>query len=233
MSQASQLFRLQEIELRQSQINRRQAEIEGILADAAPVRAARASLEDAQARLVQARSENGASDQAVQAQEDKITRTEQSLYSGSVQNPKELQDLQQEAISLKKHLNTLEDRLLETMLEQDEAEAAFESTKAALERAEADAAAQHRDLRVESEGLEADYARLDAEREAALGSIGAAELALYEKIKQNVGPIVLALVKDGACSACGMILPASQQPLVRGGTELVRCSQCGRILYSG
>lgn len=233
MSQASQLYRFQQIEIRGSQIVERKAEIARVLADAAPVRTAQAATQAAQDRLVQARSENGASEQAVQSQQDKIARTEQALYGGSVQNPKELQDLQQEAISLKKHLKTLEDRLLETMLELDEAETGFESAGAALELAEADAAAQHQGLQVELKDLEAEDDRLQAEREACLASIGGEELALYEKIKQNLGPIVLALVEDDACSACGVVLPASQRPLVRGGTELVRCSQCGRILYSG
>ena len=44
------------------------------------------------------------------------------LYSGAVKNPKELSDLQHQIESMGRHRSTLEETLLETMLELEEAE---------------------------------------------------------------------------------------------------------------
>src|SRR5258706_13877504 len=58
----------------------------------------------------------------VEKQRIKVEQTESSLYSEQVQNPKELQDLQKDIVSLKKHLETLEERELEAMLITETAE---------------------------------------------------------------------------------------------------------------
>ena len=69
----------------------------------------------------------------VNKQKVKIEQSEASLYSGNVTNPKELQDLQNEAAALKRYLVTLEDRQLEAMLEVETAE---QSKQAALDKLE-------------------------------------------------------------------------------------------------
>ena len=78
------------------------------------------SLDGNQNQLEAARVVIREAEYAAQAQREKIEQTENSLYGGAVSNPKELQDLQMEAESLKRHLQTLEDRLLEVLLEQEE-----------------------------------------------------------------------------------------------------------------
>ncbi len=65
------------------------------------------------------------SEQEVEKQRIKIEQTEASLYGGLVHNPKELQDLQKDVVSLKKHLETLEERELEAMEASEKAEQEF------------------------------------------------------------------------------------------------------------
>ena len=53
------------------------------------------------------------SESEVEKQQIKIQQTEASLYGGKVHNPKELQDLQKDIVSLKRHLETFSQRQLQ------------------------------------------------------------------------------------------------------------------------
>ena len=64
----------------------------------------------------------------------RVGQAEASLYGGHVQNPKELQDLQKDVASLKRHLETLEERELEAMEAAENAEKDFAAAEADLER---------------------------------------------------------------------------------------------------
>jgi predicted nucleic acid-binding Zn-ribbon protein len=233
MSRTSSLYALQRIDFRSHEISVRQHQISAILEESERVGRAQAHVDQAQSELVAARAKTHAAEQEVASQKAKIDRNQNALYGGSVQNPKELRDLQLESQSLQRHLDTLEDQLLEWMLQLEEVEGKYQGAREDLDVAVSETQAQHKDLLEERQRLEAEVERLMAEREAALASVGPEELAQYEKIKQNVGPMAMALLDEGACSACGLALPGSEEQRVRGGDELVRCRQCGRILYAG
>jgi len=172
MSRTSSLYALQRIDLRLHEIDARQEEISSILAQSERVSRAQADVEQAQSELVGTRAETHAAEQEVESQKAKIDRNQKSLYGGSVQNPKELEDLQLESQSLLRHLATLEDQLLEWMLQLEEAEGRYDGAKAELEAALAETAAQHKDLLDERQKLGAEIERLTTEREAALASVG-------------------------------------------------------------
>lgn len=233
MSRVSNLFNLQEIDRSIAAARERISEINTQLEDDANVRKALSGVEEAEARLAQVRSEHSSADHAVQAQRTKIKQNEQALYGGSVTNPKELEDLQMEKESLQRYLATLEDRLLETMMDLDAAEEAFENADAELDLVKAQSAAQNSDLVAEKEALKKDIERLENEREAVLGNIPADDLSTYEKLKERFHGIVIAEVSSGNCSICGVDLARSKLQDVQSGSELIRCSQCNRILYAG
>lgn len=52
----------------------------------------------------------------------------------------------------------------------------------------------------------------------------------YSTLKKNhIAPI--ALLSNGQCGGCHMALPAVVEKRVQSGTTIVRCENCGRILY--
>ncbi len=233
MSRISNLFNLQEIDRSIARARERIAEIEVKLEDDAAVRKGLRAVEQAEEKLNEVRSEHSTADHAVQAQRTKIKQNEDALYGGSVTNPKELEDLQMEQESLNRYLVTLEDRLLETMMELDEAEAAYENADAELDLIKANTAAKNTDLVAEKKQLEKDIERLESEREAALGNISAEDLATYEKLQDRFHGVVIAKVVGANCSICGVDLARSKLQDIQSGSELIRCSQCNRILYAG
>jgi predicted nucleic acid-binding Zn-ribbon protein len=233
MSRASSLHRLQAVDSEIDRARLRQAEMERLLADAGATSLAKAQADQTAARLGEAQAALRDAENAVGLHKAKMTETEHALYGGSVRNPKELQDLESESQALARYLATLEDRLLEAMLAVEEYEREYAVAVQRLELAEEDQRRQFGDMLDEQRKLVARLERLQGEREAAEASVTERDLALYRNLRDSKGGTAVALMQDGSCTACGLTLAASEQQAVRGGGELFRCKQCGRVLYYG
>lgn len=233
MSRVSNLSRLQNTDQELDRCRKRLDEISAALADSAAVRSARAILEQAAAVRQAAQLTAKDAELAAATQRAKLDETERSLYGGSVRNPKELQDLQHEAESLQRHLAVLEDKLLETMVQLEDRERDEEVATGEFARVESAATYGRSNLMREQAEAEARFARLESEREVALAGVAPKDLALYTEMRESMGGRVVAVLHEGACGACGLALAASALQSVRNSAELFRCTQCGRILYSG
>lgn len=233
VSRVSDLYRLQQIDLEIDKLNVRLDEIESILQDSSETRRLKGELADAETHLRTLRNAAQSAEHAVVNQRQKITSTEAKLYGGQVQSPKELQDLQAESASLKRHLDTLEDRYLEAMLEQDDAQRIHDGLAAELEQTQAERRTTNAQL-VDEQGRDSQRIQdLGAEREAALATISDEDLASYASLRERHSGVALARLRDDSCSECGMTLSAATQQTVRSGNELIWCSQCHRLLYGG
>jgi len=231
MSQTLNLYRLQQID---SQIDRAQARLLAIqktLADDAELRLANEQAQAAQARCQSAERALKQAEAGVQSQHIKIEQNESSLYSGTVHNPKELQDLQNDVAALKRHLNTLEDRQLEAMLASEEAEAGLQSIQTNLVDAQDRWAEQNKSLSEEQNVLQNLVGRFSTERTAVAEVIPAAELGLYDQLRQQRRGVAVAAISDNSCGACGSTLTAAQVQAVRSASQIAFCPSCGRILY--
>jgi len=234
MSRPHSLYRLQEIDIALDRNFARLEEIKSILEDSEEIRKAKLGVANATATLKSNQSVLGSAEHKVEMQRSKIVETEKMLYGGTVTNPKELQDLQMEAESLKRYLSTLEDRLLDEMVVIEQAELDLETAQNILENITAAKAVEHKELKEEQAQLERENERLESSREAALVSVSDDDLRLYEKLRQKQGGYAVALLEsDGSCSMCGLSISASQQQVIRSGTSIEQCSQCKRILFAG
>lgn len=232
MSAALGLYRLQQVDSQMDAIRARLKAIRETLENDRELRAATEALSATENLHKQASADLKQSEAEFEKQSIKIEQTESSLYGGNVKSPKELQDLQLEAASLKKHLGTLEERELEAMLRAEEAEKNLDLAKAKLADVQSHLREQNRDLATESEVLNRDLERLESERRAVTGTLDLQALKTYEGLRQHKRGVAVATINEDACSACGTTLTASQQQGVRS-TQLFYCSTCGRILYSG
>ncbi|MCC7511584.1 MAG: hypothetical protein IT296_02925, partial [Anaerolineae bacterium] len=107
MSAALGLYRLQQIDTQMDRARARLEAIRAALDNDAELRAASERLAAAEETRRETERAQRQAEAEAQSQRIKIEQTESSLYSGAVRNPKELQDLQHEAASLKKYLATL------------------------------------------------------------------------------------------------------------------------------
>lgn len=232
MSASLGLYRLQQVD---SQIHRAQFRLDAIreiLENDAELRESFKLVEIAQTLHHQTRQILRNAEAEAQAQKIKIEQAESNLYSGRVQNPKELQDLQKDIASLKKHITVLEERELESMIKAENAENELQSAKTKLELAQARLGNEHKKLMDEQSTLMIELGRLGEEREAALAPIDSGALQTYENLRQQKRGVAVAEITDNACASCGTMLNAALQQNARSQNQLAHCSSCGRILYS-
>jgi hypothetical protein len=172
------------------------------------------------------------SEAEVEKQRIKIEQTEASLYGGRVHNPKELQDLQKDVASLKRYLETLEERELEAMIAAENAEKDLQAAKTDLDRVQSNLNEQNRDLTQESETLRKDLERLNSERRAVVTDIANQTLDIYEQLRKQKRGIAITTLTENSCEACGTTLTPSQKQNARSTSQLFHCPTCGRILYA-
>lgn len=233
MNRAHNLFRLQQIDLEIDKNEARLAEITKILGDDSELNRAVDAREKAETKLADTRASLQSAEGLVSTQRFKIEQNEKTLYSGTVQNPRELQDLQMEFESLNRYLATLEDRLLDAMVAHEDAESQFNSALSQLELIQIRREHEHEDLHKEQSQTMNDQLRLGNDREAALTTIPADDLALYDRLRKKQSGLAIALLEGSNCSLCGLATGSSIQQTIRGATDLVQCKQCNRILYAG
>jgi predicted nucleic acid-binding Zn-ribbon protein len=232
MSAALALYRLQQVDSQIDQTQARLKTIQQALESDAELRAVTERLTLAENQYREAERALKLSEAEVDKQRVKIEQSEASLYSGTVHNPKELQDLQKDVASLKRYLATLEDRQLENMIAAEAAEQALQSARADLERVRARLQEQHKDLTRESEDLQRNLERLHAERLAVMTDIADQALHTYDRLRQEKRGLAISTIADNACEACGTTLTPSQQQTARSTNQLFHCPTCGRILYA-
>jgi predicted nucleic acid-binding Zn-ribbon protein len=233
MSQSFKLFRLQQIDNELDKIQSRLSEIKTLLADDRKIRIAEFEVEKAHQERNDAVMKLRHAEGEVQSQRSKIEQSEATLYGGKVKNPKELQDLQNEAESLKRYLTTLEDRQLEAMFILDDAEekyqAAMESQSLTIEESNN----QNQELLKEKDLLTQDFNRQESERQAAASNISAGDLALYDSLRPKKSGLAVSRVVEKTCSACGSTLSASTFSSAQNTSKITCCDTCGRLLYVG
>lgn len=232
MSAALVLYRLQQVDSQIDQIQVRLKAIQQTLENDLELRAATERYAAAESQHKDAERALKASEAEVQKQRVKIEQNEASLYGGQVHNPKELQDLQKDIASLKRHLETLEERELEAMLSIETIEKELQAAKTGLEGVQLNLKEQHQDLAKESETLRKELERLHSEHQAVVTDIAMQALNVYEQLRKQKRGIAVTTVTDSSCEACGTTITASQQQSARSASQLFHCPTCGRILYA-
>ena len=233
MSASLGFFRLQQVDRQLDQSQARLSAIRQMLENDVELRAALQQAETARAEKRLAEAKLRAAEAQVKSQQTKIEQTESSLYGGQVRNPKELQDLQNEAAALKRHLGALEERELEAMQQAETNEAALNTAQTALEALQTRLGHQHRQLIEEQVALTKDLERLHAERSAVVLALASQALETYEELRQQRRGLAVAEINENSCSACGATLTAALHQNARSTTQVAHCPSCGRILYAG
>ena len=232
MSASLGLYRLQQVDRQMDRAKLRLETIRKTLENDADLKAAQTGFNSANQENHRASLELKNAESEVGELKVKIEQVESSLYSGSVKNPKELQDLQKEVASLKKHLGTLEERQLEAMLLTETTEENQEKAKANLEQVKSRLGNEHKKLFEEQADLTNQMESLDQEREAALAPIEKSLLIVYNDLRSQKRGLAVTEVEDSACATCGTNINAALQQNARSQKQLAYCPLCGRILFS-
>ena len=228
MSQSFHLYQIQKIDTQLDQIEARRAEITSILEKDVRMRNAQKHLDEAHVQVHQLQHALREMEEITRAKRIKIEQSEAALYGGSVRSPKELQDLQTEVASLKKHLATLEDQQLEKMMQLEAAEA-----QRAFDELDEQLISEYASLNGEKSQLERQRERLNAERTVISGQISAENLEVYQRLRQQKKGQAVVPIEDESCGVCGATLTPAECQAAKSPLKIIFCSACGRILYAG
>ncbi|UCG83831.1 MAG: hypothetical protein JSW38_03160 [Dehalococcoidia bacterium] len=193
--------------------------------------AARAALDTARKDLMDLEHQQRNAEWGVDELEKKIAGEEKKLYDGSVKNPRELMNLQQEIDNIKDQRREREDKLLAIMMEVDTAQQDVARKQDEAENMNRDWEEEQKRLTGEQTELEAELAALTRQRESLVSLIEAASLNTYEELRRVKQGLAVAKLVQGRCQGCRISLPVSDQQKARMGQKLATCSNCGRILY--
>lgn len=232
MSAALGLLRLQQVDSRIDHLEAELGQIASDLADNALAAAARQALEAAQDEQKQAEDGRLRAEREASALRSKLQQAEASLYGGTVRNPKELQDLQADVASLRKHLGTLDADEILWMEKLEAADAQYRSASANSNEVLLELEAEHTLLRQRQLELLRTRESLISEREATASAVKGAWRETYDGLRRTRRGVAVAAVEEGACAACGTALTAALRQNVRHAVDLNFCPSCGRILYA-
>lgn len=233
MAQGKALYELQEIDLKLIQSQKRLREIEAKLADNAAVKAAQLAVTKAENTLNPLQVNLRDLELQLQTTRNKRQTTEDRLYSGSVSNPKELQDMQQEIVSLNKRDNDLEDKMLELMMSIEEASDTLDSATINLNQVIEANTAENADLVHERQQLQQAVTILRDVRTEKVDTINDSAIATYEAMRPRTGNRPMSqLTSDNSCSICGVQQNMMATKEIKRGDTLTKCNNCNRILVS-
>jgi uncharacterized protein len=228
---AAQLFQLQQLDL---ELERLSAELQAIataLQGNAELQKQRAEYKIAQQQLqigLQAQKE---AEWALEDVSNRLKAQEQRLFNGSVNNPKELQSLQNEVQRLRAQQNHQEEMTLEVI---DAAESLQEAAQRRLEaRQKAEEAWQHETSTLSSrrDQLVMRLAELQDRRALQASAVEQSMLARYDTLRRTRQGRAVSKVEQNACQWCRVILTPGELQHVRINADLQTCTNCGRILY--
>lgn len=200
-------------------------------------RAAERSRLDGEARDLQVQAddlgrEQRKADDDVEQVKTRRRRDQQRLDSGAVSNPKDLERLQHELVSLDRRISELEDLELEVMarLEDVQRDLADRKDRIAGIDARMRELSEARDRRLEE--LRAEQSSVKEQRAEAVQGLPGDLVALYEKLREQKGGVGAALLRARRCGGCSLEINSSELASIakRPADDVVRCEECGRIL---
>jgi predicted nucleic acid-binding Zn-ribbon protein len=145
---------------------------------------------------------------------------------------KELQSIQDEIAALRRRQSTLEDDVLELMVQIEPLDSQLETLGSQRDVLAADADGMRRRLHDAEAVIDEQLAVVMGERAALAESVPAPILAEYEALRSRLGGVAVARLEAGSCRGCHLQLSAVELDRIKKlpRDEMVRCEECGRIL---
>ncbi|UCC68609.1 MAG: hypothetical protein JSV79_01340 [Armatimonadota bacterium] len=170
-------------------------------------------------------------DLELKALEEKKARFESQLYGGTVQNPRQLTDLQDEVAMLSREISKIEDRILELMETLENERSATQTAEAGLRELQERLGSVRAQHETTGSRLQQEIAELEEERKARASEVGAQLLKRYERIRARQGNLGLVKLTGATCPGCRITLPSDTVKGLKAGRQDLTCENCGRLLY--
>lgn len=143
----------------------------------------------------------------------------------------EYQAMQKEIAFAQTEVKTLEDTILERMLEGDELTGAVKLAEGDLSGAQKAVEADKRALAAEVSELKKAVEDLTAQRASVVSQLDPTVLATFQLVSGRRNGIAVAEARDCICTICHVRLRPQVFNTVRRNEQILQCDSCQRILY--
>ncbi|MBX3053930.1 MAG: hypothetical protein KF753_20805 [Caldilineaceae bacterium] len=232
MNPIADLYRLQEIDTAWEKIRQRILQLQKFVGGSPKLNQVREQTQAAEIELNTIRKEQQDTELEANSLGERVRESEAILMGGQVQNPKELEALQANVESMRRHKETLDDRSVEALVKAESLAAKYASLQESLSTMEAEWTSTQATIEEELQRRKKEYVYLKNIRDEAVKTISAKYLEQYEYLRGRKNGIAVAKLEDDSCGACHMQLPVGVIGSVRRNEEMVSCTACGRILFA-
>ena len=190
---------------------------------------ARNRLARARARTADTQAARRTLDKDLAAVQSRLSRFKDQLME--VKTNREYQAMQKEIETAQHEVRQIEDRILERMLEADEVAAEVREAEASLAAEQTAIDAERKVMEDDAAGLARDLELGGPRRDAIVGDLPSALLALFDQVARARRGVALAEARDGHCTICHVRLRPQKYNEIRRNESIVQCDSCQRILY--
>ena len=150
----------------------------------------------------------------------------------AVKTNQEYHAIQKEIAFAQGEVKTLEDRILEQMVEADDLTATVRNAEAGLTAEQKAVDADQRAMADELANLKASLDRIAAERADLVKGLDTRALAVFELVASRRNGVAVAQARNGICTVCHVRLRPQVFNSVLPNDQIIQCDNCNRILYS-
>jgi predicted nucleic acid-binding Zn-ribbon protein len=195
----------------------------------ARLEAARQRVAGAKVKLADNQSARRAVEKDVAIHQGRLSKFRETAMA--VKTNQEYHAVQKEIAFAQTEIKTLEDMILEQMLEGDE-------LTGALKKAEQDLASEQKAIDADRKALTAEHSelqtavdRMTGERAGIVAALDKQLLTVFEQVKRKRNGIALSEAREGICTICHVRLRPQVFNSVRRNDSILQCDHCNRILY--
>lgn len=164
----------------------------------------------------------------IEAGNEKLKKYEEQLYK--VQTNKEYDAISLEIDTKKMEIKELENKILQSLEEEEETKARLEELNTEIKRLEEQLKEYRRELDEITRQTQEEESKLLEKRENVLKDIDKRYQWQYERIRKAKDGLAVVPVKKNSCGGCFSAIPPQKIVEIREMNRLYTCEHCGRIL---
>ena len=195
----------------------------------ARLEAARQRVATDKERMAESQSARRELEKAVAVHQGRLSKFRDQLMA--VKTNQEYTAVQKEMAFAQGEVKSIEDKVLERMLEADDLAAEVKRAEADLAKSQKEIDADRRVLDAETAELKASVERISVERAELARAINPRVLAIFDLVAKRRNGIAVAEAREGICTICHVRLRPQVFNTVRRNDGIVQCDTCQRILY--
>ncbi|HEY7790436.1 MAG TPA: C4-type zinc ribbon domain-containing protein [Vicinamibacterales bacterium] len=190
---------------------------------------AQALVDAARTRLTDSQTARRTVEKEVAVIQGRLTKFKDQLME--VKTNREYQAMQKEIEVAQVEVKSMEDQILDGMLEAESLTAAVKDAERALKAEQSAIDAERRTMDEEVARLSKEVDSAVAARQALVAQVDARLMATYDQVARNRKGVAVAEAKDGHCTICHVRLRPQVFNEIRRNESIMQCDSCQRILY--